>query len=130
MPTHISATFDVKSWDESSFDEEDQGPKVTRAVVEKEYAGEIDGTSTTQWLMAYADDGSATIVGLERLRGSVGGRQGSLVLQHIGTYGDGVAKGELAVVEGGGSGELVSTSGGGSFLADPAGSVQLDLIIG
>ena len=102
---------------------------MTRAVVTKQYAGDIDGTSTTQWLMAYAEDGPATFVGLERVSGSVGGVEGTLVLQHVGSYQDGAAKGRLDIVEGAGSGGLESAAGSGEFVADPSGSVILSLTV-
>ncbi len=127
MNIQVSATFQIEEWNESPFDEGADGPKLTRALVTKRYAGEIEGTSTTQWLMAYADDGSAGFVGLERISGSVQGRKGTLVLRHVGSYEGGAAKGALDVVTGAGSGELQSAGGEGRFLADPSGSVTLNL---
>jgi hypothetical protein len=128
MGTNIEASFAVTNWDEGAFDEgSDDGPKLTRATVTKTYSGAIEGTSTTQWLMAYADDGSATFVGLERVVGTVDGRDGSMVLQHLGAFSDGAAKGSLDVVHGAGTGALAAARGKGTFLADPAGSVELDL---
>jgi hypothetical protein len=126
MPIQLSATFEVESWDENPFDDLET-PKLTRAVVSKTYAGDIDGSSTTEWLMAYAEDGDATFVGLERITGEIDGRSGTLVLRHVGSYADGAAKADLTVVEGANSGELQAASGEGTFLADPAGSVSLAL---
>jgi len=100
---------------------------MTQSLVEKSYYGDIEGKSTTQWLMAYAEDGSATFVGLERISGRFDGEPGSLVLQHVGSYAEGSAKASLAVVEGLGSGALASVSGTGEFLANPTGSVDLNL---
>jgi hypothetical protein len=128
MHAHLAAKFDVEKWDESPFDEQSDAPKVTRAVVTKQYSGDIEGSSTTEWLMAYLDDGSAQFVGLERISGSINGHEGSLVLRHVGSYNDGAARGDLDVIEGGGSGALRTAAGDGQFLADPSGSVELDLI--
>jgi hypothetical protein len=127
MKVHVVAKFDVENWDESPFDDRGAGPKLTRALVFKQYTGDIEGTSTTEWLMAYAEDGSARFVGLERISGSVNGREGTLVLQHVGSYEGGAAKGALDVIEGAGSGALHSAAGTGQFLADPSGSVDLSL---
>lgn len=127
MSAKISATFEVESWDENAFDEGEGLPKLTQATVTRKYSAGINGTSTTVWLMAYAEDGSATFVGLERLRGTVDGRDGSLVLRHVGSFEDGAAKALLAVVSGTGTGELASARGEGDFLADPKGSITLDL---
>ena len=127
MANKIAATFQVQSWEENPFDEGEGEGKLTRASVAKSYTGDIDGGSNTEWLMAYSEDGSATFVGLERIRGSVAGRKGSVVLQHVGRFEDGAAKATLTVVPGSGTDELASVEGGGDFLADPSGSVKLDL---
>lgn len=128
MTTQISATFEIGSWDETPFedgDSEDAGEtKLTEALVTKRYSGDIEGTSTTKWLMFYAPDRSATYVGIEHIIGTVGGRRGGLVLLHDGEFADGVATAAVRAVAG--TGELVST-GAGKFRADPAGSLSLDL---
>ena len=128
MPSPVSATFEVKDWVETPLDEVEM-PKVTRAVVAKTYSGDIDGTSTTEWLMSYAEDGSATFVGMERISGSVGGREGSFVVKHDGKYEGGAAVGSLTVVRGSGTDALTSVEGEGTFRADPAGSVRLNIAV-
>ena len=127
MPEHISATFEVSAWEEVPFDEAVGVAKLTRASVAKKYTGDIDGTSITEWLMAYDPDKTATFVGIERVRGTIAGRNGSLVLQHVGTFENGAATAKLVVVSG--TNELKGACGSGSFKADPAGSVLLDLTI-
>ncbi len=85
MSTHIEASFEIKKWDETPFDDGVGVSKLTEALVEKTYSGDIDGTSTTKWLMAHAPDKTATYVGIERIKGTLGGKRGSLVLLHDGT---------------------------------------------
>jgi hypothetical protein len=125
MTKQFKATFQITGWDETPFDESSGVAKLTEALVSKTYEGDIEGTSTTKWLMAYAPDKSATFIGLERIKGTVGGKHGSLVLQHTGTFADGSADASLTVVSG--TNELKSVSGRGDFKADPAGSVVLRL---
>jgi hypothetical protein len=125
MSDQAKATFDIASWEENPFDDAADGAKLTQAVVSKKYAGDIDGTSTTTWLMAYGSDGSATFVGLERVEGTILGRSGTLILQHAGQYSEGSATGTLTVV--GGTGAFAEATGTGDFVADPAGAVTLDL---
>ncbi len=128
MSEKVTATFEVSSWDEQQIDEAVGVAKLTRAEVTQTYSGDIDGSSVTQWLMAYAPDKSATFVGLERVKGTIGGRHGSLVLQHVGRYDNGAATSELTIVSG--TNELKGAEGSGSFKADPAGSVTLDISFG
>jgi hypothetical protein len=125
MANETSAAFEIKAWDEQPFDEADGDAKLTRAAVEKEYSGDIEGSSVTEWLMAYHPDGTAAFVGIERIRGTVAGRTGSLVLKHVGTFAEGAAKAELTVLSG--TGELDGVTGAGTLVADPSGRVTLAL---
>lgn len=127
MATQITASFEVTSWNEQPFDDLVDGGKLTSARVTKSYSGEIEGDSLTEWLMAYAEDGSATFVGLERINGTVAGRSGTMVVQHTGSYENGAATAELVVVAGSGGRELLGVTGTGDFTADPAGKVRLDV---
>jgi hypothetical protein len=122
---HIEARFEIASWDETPFEDSDENAKLTEALVTKKYEGDIKGTSTTKWLMAYAPDKTAMFVGIERIKGTVGGRDGSVVLLHDGAYRDGAATAELRVAAG--TEGLVDAAGTGKFRADPAGSITLDL---
>jgi hypothetical protein len=125
MTVHIEARFEIANWDESPFDDGVGVSKLTEALVTKKYSGEVDGTSTTKWLMAYASDKTPTYVGIERIKGTVGGKRGSLVLLHDGVFADGAATATLRVVSG--TDELSDAAGTGKFRADPAGSITLDL---
>ena len=126
MPARIHAQFEITSWDETPFDDGTGVAKLTEALVAKKYTGDVEGTSTTKWLMAYAPDKTATFVGLERIKGTVSGKHGSLVLRHVGTFENGSANASLTVISG--TNELISASGNGDFTANPAGSITLDLI--
>lgn len=125
MTAEISAAFSIEGWDERPVDEAAGVAKLTRASVAKEYAGDVEGTSVTEWLMAYHPDESAVFVGLERITGTIGGRHGSLVLQHAGTFADGAATATLGVVSG--TGELEGATGTGELVADPKGRITLTL---
>lgn len=125
MTLKISATFEIKGWDEQPFDEAVGVAKLTKASVAKEYSGDVEGSSATEWLMAHHPDKSAVFVGLERIKGTIGGRHGSLVLQHVGTFTDGVAKATLTVVSG--TDELKGATGRGELVADPGGRVTLTI---
>jgi hypothetical protein len=88
MQVHVSADFDVTEWREAPVYQGDDDSKMSRAVVVKRYSGDIEGNSTTEWLLACAEEGdSARFVGLERISGSVAGRQGGLILCHVGSVG-------------------------------------------
>jgi hypothetical protein len=115
MTTPAAATFAISAWDEQPYDEFAGGRKLTRAHVKKTYHGDITGESTVEYLMSYAEDGSAQIVGLERIVGRLGERSGSFVLQHLGTFKDGIVTITLLVVPGSGTDDLQGLSGDGGF---------------
>jgi len=125
MSRHIEARFEIASWDETPFEGGDDATRLTEALVSKRYEGDIKGTSTTKWLLAYAPDKSALFVGVEHITGTIGGKEGSVVLLHDGQYRDGVAAAELRVASG--TDGLSNVAGTGKFRADPAGSMTLDL---
>jgi seryl-tRNA(Sec) selenium transferase len=75
--------------------------------------------------MAYNPDETAEFVGIERLRGSVDDRAGTLVLRHVGTFADGTAKADLVVISG--TDRLHGVTGSGLMVADPGGKVELTI---
>jgi len=117
MDNQAQATFKIKGWEEHPFDEMEEGPKLTRAKVTKSYNGDIEGEGSVEYLMMHRPDTTASFVGLERVVGSLGGRSGSFVLRHIGTFEDGQATETISVVPGSGTGELSGLRGHGEFSA-------------
>jgi hypothetical protein len=115
MRKQAKITFGIKSWDEKTYNEIEGAPKLTRTSVTKSYQGDIEGEGKLEYLTMYRIDGSASFMGLERVTGSVGGRSGSFVLQHTGTFERGVAKVIVSVVPGSGTGDLRGMSGDGGF---------------
>src|SRR5689334_24265020 len=113
--TKAHSTFEVKQWNEETTSELDGDGrlKVTHATVEFAYSGDVEGQGAMQYLMLYREDGTAAVIGLERITGKLAGRNGSFVLQHHGGFADGVASGDFDVVEGSASGDLVGLKGKG-----------------
>ena len=104
-------TFDVTIEAEPPFLEQD-GIKLNRNVVRKEFSGEMVGQSEAQMVAAYtATPGSAGYVAIEHFTGSVGGKPGSFVLQHHGLMDKGEAALTVTIVPDSGTGELVGISG-------------------
>ena len=115
MKTSANARFVIKNWDEKPYREGEGLPKLARATVSKTYTGDIEGQAEVEYLMMYRSAGSASFTGLERVTGRIGGRSGSFVLQHTGTFEGGVARVTLSVVPGSGTGDLRGLKGEGEF---------------
>lgn len=113
-PKKAHATFRITKWDEQPY-LEDSGMKLTRALVESVYEGDLVGTSSSQTLMVYRPDGSASFVGHERFVGTLFGEAGTFVLETQGTYVDGKAHSNNIIVRGAGTGALRELGGRMSY---------------
>ena len=112
---HATGSFDVSSWDEEPYWEDDQGRRLTRASVTQAFSGDLEGEGTVEYLMCYRSQGSASFVGMQRVDGSLAGRRGTLLLQTSGTFEDGVVTAEWTVA--GSTGDLEGVDGSGGFTA-------------
>lgn len=114
--------FDVTSWKEQVYVDVDPGegttagdtyyPKrgLSHAEVGYAYTGDVEGTSTLHYLIAYKAD-AAPVLGLEQFTGSVDGHEGTCVLRHTGTQDSGSVSAHLEVVPGLGTGGLEGLRG-------------------
>jgi hypothetical protein len=109
--------FELTGWDENAYLEVDDTRKLTRASVTQEFRGDVVGAGSVEWLMSYQPDGTARFVGLQRIEGTVGGEQGSVVLETVGEFDGAEAKGTWTVIAGSGTGGLAGLHGTGSFTA-------------
>ena len=103
---HASGSFDVRLAPQPG-DDATGGDAIGRMALEKRFHGDLDATSKGQMLAhrsAFA--GSAGYVAMELVRGTLGGREGTFVLQHSGTMDRGAANLDLAVVPDSGTGAL------------------------
>lgn len=119
--TSLSGTFEIAAWDEATLHESEAGAKLTRASVKQGFTGDIDGKGEVEWLMCYRPDGTAHFVGLQRVEGVFGEKQGAFVAETTGEFDGGTATGSWTVVAGSGEGGLAGIEGTGRFEA-PHGS--------
>ena len=97
MPT-ASGYLNVNMEAEPPFLEQD-GLKLNRNVVRKEFSGDMVGTSEAHMIAAFTSTpGSAGYVAIEHLTGSVGGKAGSFVLQHSGVMNKGDSRLTVTIV--------------------------------
>jgi Protein of unknown function (DUF3224) len=120
MPT-LQAELTNVSWDEETYAERDGDRKLARATVTQDVAGDLVGKAEVEWLMTYAEDGTARFVGLQQLSGEIDGREGSVVLESSGGFDGTEATWTGRVVEGSGTGDWATMRGEGRFRA-PHGS--------
>ncbi len=117
MATDAKCIFQITGWDEKTYQEIEDGAKLSNAKVTQSYSGAIEGTSTIEYLMSYTIHGTASFVGLERVSGTVDGKAGTFVLQHTGSFSEGKARSTWSIIPGSGTGDLASLRGSGSYMA-------------
>jgi hypothetical protein len=111
MTNHASGTFDVRLKPQATDDKADDAT-LGRMSIDKQFHGDIEGTSKGQMLTAgTAVKGSAGYVAIERVSGTLRGRSGSFVLQHSGTMTRGAPQLSITVVPDSGTGQLVGLTG-------------------
>lgn len=93
------------------------GPKIAHAHSTNAYTGEIAGESSANYVIFYPEETVGVFRGYEQIAGRVGDRQGSLVLEHVGSWEGSTVTTSWAVVEGSGTGDLAGISGRGGYVA-------------
>ena len=105
--TVATGPFDVKMAPQSAAD-----APVGRFALNKQYHGELEGTSSGEMLTAMsAVKGSAGYVAIEKVTGNLAGRIGTFCLQHRGIMDRGAPSLTITVVPDSGTGELTGLTG-------------------
>jgi Protein of unknown function (DUF3224) len=121
MITPATGPFKVKLSPQTS-DEEPGGSTLARLTIDKEFQGDLVGTSKGEMLSAGTRvTGSAGYVAIERVTGTLHGRSGSFVLQHTATMDRGTPMLTILVVPDSGTGELTGITGRMNIIIAPGG---------
>ena len=87
-------------------------PLVGRMAIAKVFSGEMFGTGSGQ-MLAYRSSmpGSAGYVAMEKVQGTLNGRQGSFIMQHNGIMNRGESQLSIKIVPDSGADELTGITG-------------------
>lgn len=110
MTQHARGTFDVKLTPQPS-DDKTADPSLGRMTIDKQFHGDLEGTSKGQMLTAGNPGSSGAYVAIEKVTGILQGRTGTFVLQHRGIMTKGVPDLAIAVVPDSGTGQLAGIAG-------------------
>jgi Protein of unknown function (DUF3224) len=116
--THATGRIEVKTYEPQAYEEVDAGPNLVEIHVTETFTGDIEGEGVVRFLQAIREDGSASFIGIERVTGSINGRQGTFLLQDAGTLEGSTVRGDWFVIPGSGTGELAGLRGEGGFQAE------------
>jgi Protein of unknown function (DUF3224) len=108
VTNHAKGTFEVKinPQTDSSGD-----PAVSRMSLDKQFQGDLEGTSKGQMLASGVVEGSGGYVAMEKVYATLQGREGAFLLQHSGTMDQGKFNLSVQVVPRSGTGQLAGLSG-------------------
>jgi uncharacterized protein DUF3224 len=121
MTRTITGEFEVTGWDQSLYDEPQDGPALGRATVRKTFRGAVEGTSVAELLTAGNDDGRGYVAS-ERFVGTIEGRKGSVVFLH-GGLDDGASPFTFGhILPGSGTDELAGLAGELTYVHDDTGA--------
>jgi hypothetical protein len=127
MATRASGPFDVKVTPVAS-EEKGEGISVGRMSVDKQFHGDLEGSSKVEMLTAGTSvKGSGAYVAIEWFSGTLHGRRGTFVLQHMGTMTRGAPSLTVTVVPDSGTGDLTGLTGKMAINIAPDGKHSYDL---
>ena len=112
--TRAEATITVERSEAQPYDQT-ASPALVELHLTETFSGDIDGESPVRALQVLHDDRSATLVSLQRFRGTLGGRPGTFVLQGSETVANGKIQATWFVVPGSGTDALAGLRGEGGF---------------
>jgi flagellar basal body rod protein FlgG len=111
MAHHARGTFEITVSPQPTQDGVGD-PSVGRMAIHKQFHGDLEGTGNGQMLAVGTPvDGSAGYVAMERVTGTVHGRQGSFALQHTGTLTRGAPQLSVSIVPDSGTEGLSGITG-------------------
>ena len=124
--TTASGPFEVTGGSEDTYDE-DGGVKLTHASGTQRFEGDLTADGAVHWLMLYRPDKTAHFVGLQRVTGSLEGRQGSFVAAAEGDHDGSGSTVTFSILDGSGTGALAGIAGEGRLVAPggPKGTYEL-----
>jgi hypothetical protein len=106
MTAQAKGTFTVAGWEENTYQELENGGKLTKAHVTFGFDGDLQAEGGWEAVMCYQADGTASFTGYQHTTGELGGQHGSFVVRADGSFSGGQAQTTWEVVEGSATGEL------------------------
>jgi hypothetical protein len=122
----VRAPFDISHWESESYQVDGVDSELSRVHATKEFAGDIEGTSVAELLMAGNNRG-AGYVASEVFTGSVLGRRGTVIVQHWGLAEGTAAASSGHIIPGSGTGDLEGIAGRAEYSQDVSGQHFLEL---
>ena len=128
LPAHAqqaqraTGPFDVKVTPQ----EDKTDPAIARHALDKQFHGDLEGTSKGEMLSTGGAKGTGGYVAIEIVTGKLGGRTGTFALQHTGSMIDNSFTLIVTVVPGSGTAQLTGLTGKMNIVIAPGGKHSYD----
>ena len=128
MKNHAKAGFKNTSHDQAAYGESTDSPPLFRVSLQREFEGDLVGSSTAELLTCQISQERFSYVGTDRFTGKLRDRSGSFVFQHGGKHENGSLQPFGYIVPGSATGELQGLFGEVKISVTATGehSVELD----
>jgi hypothetical protein len=107
MPNHATGPFDVKLAPQ----DDKLGDGISRMLLDKQYHGDLEGTSKGQMLATGSAKSSGVYVAIETFTGTLHGKSGGFALHHTGIMTKSSPSLTITVVPDSGTGQLAGIAG-------------------
>ncbi|MFK3862199.1 DUF3224 domain-containing protein [Pseudoalteromonas rhizosphaerae] len=107
----LKGTFQITDWQETVEQEFEKGKKLSAALVQQAYSGDINGNSEVRYQLYYSESGDALFNGFETITYDKNNEQVLLTIKHDGRFESGIALSEFTIVDSSHENNLVGKSG-------------------
>jgi hypothetical protein len=127
MTNHATGPFEVKMTPQKPDNPTEEAASISRMTGDKQWHGDLEGTSKVVMLATAPDaKGSGVYVALERVTGTLKGRNGSFLLHHTGIMNRSTPTLTILVAPDSGTGQLTGLTGKMSINIAPGGKHSYD----
>lgn len=113
----LNGTFQIINWQESIEQQFNEGAKLSIALVQQTYSGDIMGNSMVRYQLYYNKSGNALFQGFETISYQYQQETAQLILKHDGKFEHGIASSTFMVVDSSHDSQLTGRTGSFTSLA-------------
>lgn len=129
MADSCSGIFQITKWNEETQSQGEHGKKQTVAKITQDYSGDLVGASSLSYVMTYLSESKALFVGFELLTVTINGKSGTFTIKHDGSFENGVASSNFAIIPRSGTDDFINLAGQGHFKSTENGQAQYSFIL-
>ena len=107
----LKGTFQITDWKETTKEEFNAGEKLSTALVQQSYSGDITGDSKVSYQLYYNKSGIAVFNGFEVITANINNQQVLITIKHDGRFENGEASSDFIIVDSSNDNNLVGKIG-------------------